>query len=401
MKECIYLIKITLGVVTILMATSLMAQVRHTEPIPEEIVEEIKYRTRASILSFKMRLNPNITEEDYRVDPQTIKDPKYVLLNDTAGKYTDFELMLDVERLSPFKSELWDNFYKVTKKGNRFVNVEEYATKVDGMYVFTEAYKDTVEFDLGSQYFPFDELFVVYYDTTGLGAWALVSGNFDRYPMYGNYFPRVDLDRWASVRVYQYGATNLHDFRYYADRFNHHSKLGEENLEQGYRLFVGDSKIIKTKQVLVRVPKKSPYEPIELFYYTNDTIYTGLGKYDWGKSIAKVTYTINSRPKSYEELQPKVEVLSGEKKQKVFGDSNFRERFFEFKQFGYFRKEEIELEHPIDTIYFDYENGIIIVVDESGEKISLGDELEVRYEIKVKGQLAAIITEDKRKIIYK
>lgn len=405
MKKYNHIHKTVFAVLVMFIVFPLSAQERYTEPVPDEIINEIKFRMRDHILSFKMKMNPNITEEDYRLDPQSMRHPKGVLLNDSTGKYSSFELILDVDRLSPFKSELWDNFYKIKKKGNRFVNVKPYAVKVDGEYQITDAYADTVEFDLGSEYFPFDERFVVYYDSaTQTGAWALVGGNIDRYPMYGNYFEFVDLYKWATLRTYQYGTGGLYDFDQYARAigYKHHNGLGEENEKQGYKLFEAemDPGFLPTKYALVRVPVKSPYEPVELFYYTNDSTYTGRKKYDGLGKIAKVTYSISSRPKSYKELQPKVEVLSMEESLKIHQDYKFWRKFMERINYEAIEMRELNLKQPIDSIYLNGDDHTIRIVDKKGKETSLADELNVAYEIKVKGHHRVTITED-RKIIYK
>lgn len=405
MKKYNHIHKTVFAVLVMFIVFPLSAQERYTEPVPDEIINEIKFRMRDHILSFKMKMHPNITEEDYRLDPQSMRHPKGVLLNDSTGKYSSFELILDVDRLSPFKSERWDNFYKIKKKGNRFVNVKPYAVKVDGEYQITDAYADTVEFDLGSEYFPFDERFVVYYDSdTQTGAWALVGGNIDRYPMFGNYFEFVDLRKWASLRTYQYGATSLLDFSRYSESlgYKNHSDFGVINEKQGYNLFEAEMNpgFLPTKKVLIRVPIKSPYEPVELFYYTNDSTYTGHKKYDGVGKIAKVTYSISSKPKSYKELQPRIEVLSMEESLKIYQDHKFWKKFLERIHYETIEMKEVNLKHPVDSIYFNEADASIRLVDKKGKETSLADELNVAYEIKVKGHHRVTITED-RKIIYK
>lgn len=232
----------------------------------------------------------------------------------------------------------------------------------------------------------------------------MVGGNIDRYPMYGNYFEFVDLYKWATLRTYQYGTGGLYDFDQYARAigYKHHNGLGEENEKQGYKLFEAemDPGFLPTKYALVRVPVKSPYEPVELFYYTNDSTYTGRKKYDGLGKIAKVTYSISSRPKSYKELQPKVEVLSMEESLKIHQDYKFWRKFMERINYETIEMRELNLKQPIDSIYLNGDDHTIRIVDKKGKETSLADELNVAYEIKVKGHHRVTITED-RKIIYK
>ncbi|SDD35994.1 hypothetical protein SAMN05216323_11521 [Williamwhitmania taraxaci] len=145
-------------------------------PIPKEVVKIVKEETELELLLYKMKVNPVLKLRDIaEIDGASIlfyRSPRMVLFNPPMDNGS-YKMILDVRRWPEETSSALpklslQNFYLVTKKGNRFVNEESSFDQKGEPINWKEipAYSDTLSFDLWSKDFPFDERYIVYYDST-------------------------------------------------------------------------------------------------------------------------------------------------------------------------------------------------------------------------------------------
>jgi len=345
--------------------------------IPPELESIIKERVEREILWYRAALCSEVDFEKFvkrGFENGVIlykRDPKAIFLEDSLPKgksYNDYKMILEVVRWP--ENNPYSNFYLVKKQGLKFTN---------GI--------DTLSFDICNEDFDYDELFIV--KAWDNGTVKMVSGNVFQERLY----PSLSTDSisskiaWKTVnfRLGQFNASLPSSFPSY-DSFE----------TEDYFQFKVDKSLLSPKSVIVRVPKSDPYNTLEVFYYTNDTTITKGDIY----GLYEIKYTLHAKPENYEQTRRVVTKISRsllndkvKNEDKRWGDVAY---FIDLPPI--IREETVTIEGKIDTVYYDKEEPLIIIVDSKGTKTELVNEEDVRYLIKGKRQV--IVTENS-KIIYK
>lgn len=270
-------------------------------PVPEYIRQKIQKELPKYILRYKQQTNPILKEEDYKAS----KDPanhdyweaQGFFLPDTLSSDSYQLIFENIETFARIEEQVvFPNLYLVTKKGHRFTNFEKvYNRKTyDGR---SNPWQDTISLDLYSKYYPADEQYLVYCDSTHL------------YPVSGNLFCTefIFLRKHLSIgnviskvyyRTVQYQPKgflgDLSAFDVLADNKDTITlvmKRHATNQGHGY---------------VIKMPKKSPYH-MTMTYYTNKKETTGGD----GRVYWEITQT---RPEGifqgYEPIRPRTRVIT-------------------------------------------------------------------------------------------
>jgi hypothetical protein len=278
------------------------AQIMVDDPIPEEVLEGIIYRTENAILKFNFEMDPKAIEKAESLEHhRTLYVKKFFLDDFSDGQSNYYQLLLKVSRFpggyNNNSKEAKQNYYIVEKPmGFRFTNYEYLYKLEKGIPIeVATPYTDTISIDLISQNYPFNDRYLVYYDHDNL-RFAALSGNFFKTIMEEYWFTETHALWYRDFARFRTAQFNTRDF----------SIVGFPTKEDEYAEVLARSDL-SMRDVLIRVPKKSyPYEPIEIIYYTNDKRKTGVED----GSYFKVTYKLVREPKNIEELLPAMEKVS-------------------------------------------------------------------------------------------
>jgi hypothetical protein len=211
------------------------------------------------------------------------------------------------------------NFFLVIKKNN-IMTRERVATDEKGKYLHDE--KGELIYSIDSfandiycyKYFPYDERFVVYFDTTKK-ALIYFSGNVYQTKLAYRFKASEFRDMW-------YMAVTAVDFRFaqYSTsqtQINFIREINEFYEFSASYTILRKGGILGGSRILVRIPKTDPFQfgsTWEMIYYSNTTDVPG----NTDQSFYEVKYTRSIRPKSYEELFPRYRKLTKEEIGEVY-----------------------------------------------------------------------------------
>ena len=143
------------------------------EPIPEPLLSEIKRQAEHEILSYIMRVNPEISRSSFIVNHGggnfTTRAPQSVILDPPLPSHYFYRMIMNVERWGTVLDYAFKDFYLITKIGNRFTNnatsfFRTGSSMREWIPIPPPQFADTVQYDLWSNHFPHNSRFIVYFD---------------------------------------------------------------------------------------------------------------------------------------------------------------------------------------------------------------------------------------------
>lgn len=297
---------------------TIFGQPKVSDPIPDSLKQLIIGYTEGAIDLFKAELCPQF-KDSVNWHQRLVKlgdDLLYPDLNPKLGPY--FSYNFEVKRWP--EDSPYINFFLVIKKNN-IMTRERDSTDEKGRYVYDEKEKriqvtDTFAKEIPCyKYFPYDERFVVYYDTTKKDL-IYFSGNV--YQTWLAYKYRADkykynigmAQRATQFRLSQYSTSETQiNFIRETDEF--------------YEFSADNTVLIAYPvKVLVRIHKTDPFQfgsTWEMIYYSNTKDVPG----NTDQSFYEVKYTRSIRPKGHEELYPKYRKLTKEEIGEVYRKNRF------------------------------------------------------------------------------
>lgn len=274
----------------------------HVPPVPEYIRQKIQKELPRYILEYKQQANPEIKKQDYRSskDPgnHSIWEAQGFLLPDTLSSHTYQLIFESIETFirRPDRTE-FDNLYLVTKKGHRFTNfTRTYRHKtLEGI----PAWQDTISLDLYSKYYPADEQYMVYCDSTRLYP---VSGNLfcTEFKFLRDYFSVSSPVFKVYYRTVQYQAKG------FMGEFSAFDVFDDGKDKDTITLVMKRHASSQGHGYVIKMPKKSPYH-MTMTYYTNKKETTGGD----GRVYWEIT---QNRPEGmfqgYDPIRPRIRVIT-------------------------------------------------------------------------------------------
>jgi hypothetical protein len=319
-------------------------------PIDSVTASKIKEQVEERILRYKMITNPVITQEKYikyQHNARVTLSP-YNIIFDPPFTNNVYEMVMDIERWpEPERDDnrIMKNFYLLTKKGNRFTNTIPSDIKYNGEpFDFNKnvgdnifdwksipAYSDTITFDLWDSYFPYDERYVIYYDSAQNtihhvgGALVLEPIKFRNWfegegislNSSANFSVWMRLDRFG-VKIGDYMALDFLKEFAKMDSINPFSPMNgdkEKGINNFYFIIESFAPNEGFPALAKTTAEKNYYNgEVELTYYNGraergDTIN---GEIQYLEKWQEVKWLLKNYPVSYEETLPKIRELSKE-----------------------------------------------------------------------------------------
>jgi hypothetical protein len=293
-------------------------QPKATDPIPDTLKQFITYELCNDIDYFKAILCPLFKDSiAYFNWPHDLKVPASDLLYPGLNKpYSFFSYNFEIKRWP--ENSPYINFFLVIKKNNIMTRVRN-SIDEKGKYVYDEKgnrvqVTDTFAKEIPCyKYFPYDERYVVYYDTIKKEL-IYFSGNVYQIPLAylfdAIYFRNMHAMAVTAVefRLAQYSTSQ--------------TRLKFIRETEDFYEFSASETLLRDGEILVRIPKTEPYRfgnKWEMIYYSNTADVPG----NTDRSFYEVKYTRTIRPESYEELFPKYRKLTKEETKEVFPKLRF------------------------------------------------------------------------------
>jgi hypothetical protein len=314
---------------------TVIGQPKATDPIPDTLKQFITYEIGSAINQYKAQLCPQFKDSISYFDwNHNLKQPGshllYPGLNPKFGPF--FNYNFEIKRWP--EDSPYINFFLVIKKNN-IMTRERDSTDEKGRDVYDEKEKriqvtDTFAKEIPCyKYFPYDERFVVYYDTTKKDL-IYFSGNV--YQIWLAY--KYNSNEFRNMFSMAVKATRLR-FAQYSTSETRINFIRET--DEFYEFSADNTVLIAYPvKILVRIPKTDPFQfgsTWEIIYYSNTTDVPG----NTDQSFYEVKYTRSIRPKSYEELFPKYRKLTKEETGEVYSKLRF------YTDFAPLPKEEPEI----------------------------------------------------------
>jgi hypothetical protein len=293
---------------------TVIGQPKATDPIPESLKQMIIGYTCSAIDQFKAQLCPQFKDFIF-IDNYGMPISGFSYLY--PGVNSDFMYDFDIKRWPEDRPYI--NFFLITKKNNIMTRVRD-VTDEKGRYVYNEKGERIIKIDTFAKeipcykYFPYDERYVVYFDTTKKEL-IYFSGNVYQtklaYTFDAIYFRNMQAMAVTAVKLrlaqYSTSKTQLKFIR---------------ETDEFYE-FSASETLLRDGEILVRTPKTNNRFQFgstwEMIYYSNTTDVPG----NTDRSFYEVKYTRSIKPESYEELFPKYRKLTKEEIGEVYRKLRF------------------------------------------------------------------------------
>jgi hypothetical protein len=303
-----------------LSAQIVIGQPKATDPIPDTLKQFITSEIGFAINQFKAELCPLTKDSVPYISGNFI-----IMRNGTELLYPGLNSKYDPFYNYNFEIKRWPeqspyiNFFLVIKKNN-IMTRERYVTDEKGRYVYNEKGESIIKIDTFAKeipcykYFPYDERYLVYFDTTKKEL-IYFSGNV--YQTWLAYkYDAIDFRNMHSMAVI---AVKLRLVQYSTSKTQF--KFIRETDE--FYEFSASETLLRDGEILVRIPKTNNRFQFgstwEMIYYSNTTDVPG----NTDRSFYEVKYTRSIKPESYEELFPKYRKLTKEEIGEVYRKLRF------------------------------------------------------------------------------
>jgi hypothetical protein len=354
--------------------------------IPENVQRKIRENVERDILLHRAKLCPDFNyEKNATVYDDTGVELYQRGIQDVLLKGRGIEIPLGYKMIMEIDRWPEDSPY-----------LNHYLIRIKGMQ-FTNGI-DTINVDVFNKYYNHDGRYLVYYQPDSTPPWfgfyKNISGAFFQSRIDEDWFGEpgyITASKLVYKRLAQYDASPPSPFP--IDKYE----------TEDYYQFKVDRSLLAPNALLVRVPKRYPYDVIEVIYYTNDTTATN-GEIN---SLYEVKYKFNFYPKTYNETLPQITRLGVGPESWSVLDNKIKTDHNGWSAFIHavdipptIKNEEYRIDGKIDSVYLDSGDYTICVIDNKG-RISkfVGVENDTRYTVKGKGKKWAVV--EKNKIAYK
>ncbi|MDI3526778.1 MAG: hypothetical protein PWR03_961 [Tenuifilum sp.] len=292
---------------------TVVGQPKATDPIPENLKQMIIGYTCSAIDQFKAQLCPQFKDSIF-IDKYGMPISGFSYLY--PGLNSDFSYNFEIKRWP--ENSPYINFFLVIKKNNIMTRVRD-SIDEKGKYVYDEIgnrilVTDTFAKDIPCyKYFPYDERYVVYYDTIKERL-IYFSGNV--YQTWLAYL--FDAIYFRNMRAMAVTAVEFRLAQYSTPQ----TQLKFIRETEDFYEFSASETLLRDGEILVRIPKTDPFQfgsTWEMIYYSNTADVPG----NTDRSFYEVKYTRSIRPKSYEELFPKYRKLTKEETREIYPKLRF------------------------------------------------------------------------------
>jgi hypothetical protein len=291
---------------------AVIGQPKATDLIPDTLQRYITYEIEGAINQYKVQLCPQFKDSVayFNSNHNLIKPGSTLLYPGLNNKFgPSFSYNFEIKRWPEDRPYI--NFFLVIKKNN-IMTRERNITDEKGKRISTI---DTFAKEIPCyKYFPYDERFVVYYDTLK-EVLTYFSGNVYQTSLAYKY-DAVDFRNMSFMAI---KATKLRLAQYCTSE-PELNIIRETN--EFYEFSAYNTVFREGNRILVRIPKTDPSHfgsTWELIYYSNTTDVPG----NTDQSFYEVKYTRSIRPESYEELFPKYRKLTKEETGEVYRKLRF------------------------------------------------------------------------------
>lgn len=286
---------------------TILSQPKATDPISESLKQMIIGYTSSAIDQFKAQLCPQFKDSIF-IDKYGLPISGSLYLYPEVS--SDFMYDFEIKRWPEDRPYI--NFFLITKKNNIMTWERHVTTEKEERILKTDTFAKDIPC---YKYFPYDEKFVVYFDTTKK-ALIYFSGNV--YQTWLAYkYDAIDFRNMHSMAI---KAVKLRLAQYSTSE----TQLNFIRETDEFYEFSADNTVLVAYpiKVLVRIPKTDPFQfgsTWEMIYYSNTIAVPG----NTDQSFYEVKYTRSIRPKSYEELFPKYRKLTKEETGEVYRKLRF------------------------------------------------------------------------------